>query len=62
MSATLEQLKVWTLEELMKLFHVCDKVVKKWIKLGRLTRVPNCRKILVTDESVRTFLGEMKAR
>ena len=49
--------KVWTVEELLKVFPVCDKTIRKWIKLGRLRRVPDCRKVLVTDESVRALAG-----
>jgi hypothetical protein len=49
--------KLWTLDELEAVLRVCDKTVRKLIKLGRLTRVPDCRKILVTDASVRALLG-----
>jgi predicted site-specific integrase-resolvase len=53
----MDEWKVWTLEELCKRFRVCDKTIRKWIKLGRLKRVPDCRKILITDESVRALAG-----
>ena len=49
--------KVWTLEEACRFFRVCDKTIRKWIKLGRLKRVPDCRKVLVTDDSVRALAG-----
>lgn len=48
--------RVWTLEELMSLFRVCDKTIRKWIDLGRLTRLPDCAKVRVTDESVQRLL------
>jgi excisionase family DNA binding protein len=53
----MSQGKVWTLEEACKLFRVCDKTIRKWLKLGRLQRVPDCRKVLITDESVRALAG-----
>ena len=53
----MEGQKVWNLEEVCKLFRVCDKTIKKWVKLGRLKRVPDCRKIRITDESVRALAG-----
>jgi len=49
--------KVLTLDEACQLFRVCDKTVRKWIKLGRLQRVPDCRKVLITSESVRLLAG-----
>ena len=57
----MSELRVWTVEQLVKLFRVCDKTIRKWIKLGRLKRVPDCRKVLVTDDSVRALLSGMSA-
>lgn len=49
--------KPWTLKEVVDFFMVCDKTIRKWIKLGRLQRIPDCRKVLVTDASVRALSG-----
>jgi excisionase family DNA binding protein len=57
MEEAMHERKVWTLEEACKLFRVCDKTIRKWIKLGRLSRVPDCRKVRITDESVRALAG-----
>ena len=52
-----DERKVWTREEVCKLFRVCGKTIKKWIDRGRLKRVPDCRRVLITDESVRALAG-----
>jgi hypothetical protein len=49
--------KTWTLKEACQFFRVCDKTIRKWIARGRLRRLPDCAKVLITDESVRSLAG-----
>jgi predicted site-specific integrase-resolvase len=51
--------KPWTLKEACALFRVCDKTVRKWIDCGRLRRVPDCAKVFITDDSIRSLASGM---
>jgi hypothetical protein len=52
-----EKQRTWTVEEVRKMLRVCDKTVRKLVKLGRLQKVPDCRAVRITDASLRALVG-----
>lgn len=50
-------LKVYTLEEIAKILNVTTRVVRDYIKSGKLKRIDNIGLIRVTEENLKKFLN-----